>query len=161
MSIARQINQKLNRMLQGAQAEMQAIGNEWGAHNQTVVSDWNGKPRFLATVDNSADGQIDLVMRVQGQHADKWVWTDNGTEPHEIRARNVPRLKFQEGYNARTLPVARFRQGNGRSFGAWRTPVKVDHPGTAAREFTKTYAEQNAQAIRRRILERMQRELRR
>lgn len=73
-----------------------------------------------------------------GRYAPIWIYVDKGTKPHEIAAKNVPLLKFQTGYSARTAPVAKYNQGTGTANGAWVTKAVVQHPGNEARKFTET-----------------------
>lgn len=160
MSIARQLNRKLNRALADAEDELQSIGNDWARNNRRVVSDWTNKPKFQVRVDTSNSAYIDLLIIATGEHAPLWYWTDLGTKPHKIRAKNAPALLFQSNYSARTLPIAKFKQGTGLSSGSWNRRQEVNHPGTEARKFTETYANDNEAQIITRISNRLKRSLR-
>ena len=113
-------------------------GYELKAWNELAVRGWTHRPSFGIEVDiQPAFERVKVVPR--GKFAILWEWTDKGTKPHKIRAKNVTRLKFQTAYSARTAPVAKANVGTGRSSGPWVSPVEVNHPGTKARKFTVTF----------------------
>lgn len=105
-----------------------------------AVQNWHDKPLYTRKLLATKDLITGQVMMGGSEDAQKhWIWTDQGTKPHKIRAKNVPTLKFQTGFAPKTRAVAQSNVGSGRSFGAWRSPIEVDHPGTKARRFTKTW----------------------
>lgn len=130
--------------------ELRDTGLEMRTSHQHVVSEWQHKPTFKAEV-NESQYLKTVTIKVKGEAADIWTFVDKGTKPHEIAAKNVPFLKFQTGYSARTAPVAKFNQGTGQSFGPWVSTAVVQHPGTEARKFTETILKELSPPIEERI----------
>jgi hypothetical protein len=96
-----------------------AIGKQSGSTAQAAYA-WSGP-----------EGDNQLVRR--------WVWLDEGTRPHFIRARRVSRLRFRTGYRAKTRP-GWLGSGPGGANGPWRAPKRVRHRGTAPRRWSRTLA---------------------
>lgn len=140
-----------NRAKTEVAREMVQIGKDLRKEHQDVVSDWEHKPDFAATT-QFAQGSIGVDIKVKGQHKKIWRYVDEGTRPHLILPR-VPggRLKFRTGYSPRTLPIAQAHMGTGTASGAFVSAEQVNHPGTEAREFGKTIAEDYKPEFRRRI----------
>lgn len=113
-----------------------------------AVANWKGKPVFKRETEVTRDLMIGRI-KIEGseENALHWLWTDEGTKPHTITAKRVPRLKFQVGFNPKTRAVAQSSVGDGSKFGAWVNPITVDHPGTEARNFTKTWAKKQRPLI--------------
>lgn len=130
--------------------ELIATGQELKTSNDKVVRDWQHKVTFRAQYSKSAAIRSVKVV-AQGRNKNLWGWIDLGTKPHIIRAKNKPFLAFQTGYSARTAPVAKFNQGTGQKFGAWRRKKEVNHPGTKARKFTETFLKELSPAFPDRI----------
>lgn len=125
-----------------------------------TVRTWRDKPRFesLVGLERKAGGSAMVVTGPVG--SDKavahWVWTDQGTRPHTIVARRAPTLKFRAGFVAKTRP-RRFSSRRGRSFGPWRSPRMVRHPGTKPREWTKLLAKKRKKPFDKRMQDAMKR----
>jgi hypothetical protein len=66
-----------------------------------------------------------------------YAYVDKGTKPHRIRPVNANVLAFQGGYQAKTTPRVIASRSGGPS-GPVVFSVGVMHPGTEARQFTKT-----------------------
>lgn len=130
--------------------ELRDTGLEMRTSHQHVVSEWQHKPTFKAEISESKYLKT-VTIKVKGDAANIWTFVDKGTKPHEIAAKNVPFLKFQTGYSARTAPVAKFNQGTGQSFGPWVAKAVVQHPGTEARKFTETILKELSPPIEERI----------
>lgn len=109
----------------------------------SAVSDWKGKPRFYREIQVERD-KITGRIRVAGSEDVKlhFLWTDQGTKPHTIRAKDAPLLRFQTGFSPRTAPIARAQVGDGKASGDWVAKKEVSHPGTAARQFTQEWVKQ-------------------
>lgn len=118
--------------------EMRATGQEMKTDLDKVVRPWKHRITFRAQLDNRAAVRTVKIVP-QGANKAIWYYVDLGTKPHIIRAKNKPFLKFQSGYSARTAPVAKFNQGTGQKFGAWKQKREVHHPGTKARKFSETF----------------------
>lgn len=118
--------------------ELRDTGMELKTSHDKVVREWTHRPSFKATYSTHAAIQS-VKISPQGRHKDLWTWVDKGTKPHVIRAKNAPFLKFQTGYSARTAPIAKSAQGTGQRFGSWVQKTEVQHPGTEARDFSKTF----------------------
>jgi len=130
--------------------ELRDTGLEMRTSHEHVVREWTHKPTFKAEV-NEQRYLKTVKIKVKGKNADIWTFVDKGTKPHEIAAKNVPFLKFQSGYSARTAPVAKFNQGTGQKFGAWVQKQVVHHPGNEARKFTETILKELSPPIEDRI----------
>ena len=61
-----------------------------------------------------------------------FIYVELGTEPHTIRARFAPMLKFQTGFIAKTKP-RQLMSGPGARFGDWASKLEVQHPGNEPR----------------------------
>jgi len=105
---------------------------------KTVRNFRGAKPRFDTLIDVGASEVVVLVGPTGDAKAvQKWTWLDEGTEPHIIRARRAPYLRFRIGYNSGTRPgTLRTRRayyvGN-----SWRMARAVRHPGTQALGWSK------------------------
>jgi hypothetical protein len=130
--------------------ELRDTGQELKTADDKVVRDWRHKPTFRAEYNKSAAIRTVKIVP-KGEHKNLWYYVDLGTKPHIIRAKNKPFLKFQTGYSARTAPVAKFNQGTGQKFGAWRQVKEVHHPGTKARKFSETFLKELSPAFPDRI----------
>lgn len=131
--------------------EMIQIGKDLRKEHQDVVSDWEHKPDFGAST-QFVQNSISVEIKVKGQHKKIWRYVDEGTRPHLILPRTEGgRLKFRTGYSPRTLPVAQAHMGTGTASGPFVSVAQVNHPGTEAREFGKTIAEDYKPEFRRRI----------
>lgn len=109
--------------------------------HQRIVADWEHKPDFDSRTQIRSDIIITTVYPI-GPNDKIWLFVDQGTKPHPIEAKNAPRLIFQTGYQAKTLAKpARTVSGGGKATGPVVVAKKVQHPGSEAREFSKTIAE--------------------
>lgn len=118
--------------------------------HREVVRDWTHKPGFRQqTYSSPAVFSIKIVPT--GRYAPIYGYVDKGTKPHLIAAKNAPLLHFQTGYSARTAAVAKFNQGTGTASGPWIAKQQVNHPGTEAREFGKTFLEELSPTFGQRI----------
>lgn len=118
--------------------ELEPVAKKLVTKFRRVVSDWNTKPVFSYRITVSRKS-IRLTVYPKGEGRQRFLWVDQGTEPHIIRAKNVPFLRFQTDYSARTQPVAKHHQGDGKAYGDWRSAIQVNHPGTEARKFGETF----------------------
>lgn len=113
-------------------------GNELKNWDELVVRDWADRPSFGIDIQMTPAFET-VKVYPKGKHAKLWLFVDRGTKPHKIKARNKPLLKFQSGHSARTAPVAKANVGTGRKFGPWIATKEVNHPGSKARDFDKTF----------------------
>lgn len=130
--------------------ELRDTGQEGVSHFNKVTRSWSHQIKFRAET-KLQPSLYTVKIAPQGRHKNLWIWTDLGTKPHVIRAKNAPFLKFQTGYSARTAPVAQFNQGTGQSFGEWRQVTEVDHPGNEPRKFTETFMKKLTPSLQDRI----------
>ena len=123
-------------------AEMRRTGERWGAYYKRVTEQWAGKPQFDIKVTFNGR-KYSLTIVPKGEFADRWIWVDEGTDPHIIRPKKpgYP-LRFKSGYNAKTAPIAQANVGDGRSFGSTVSKYFVSHPGNEPREFSSAAARQ-------------------
>lgn len=119
--------------------------------HEKIVSSWKSDVGFKARKFISGD-QIAISINAIGRDKAIWTYVDQGTKPHVILPRNAPRLRFRTGYNPKTLASpARTVSGGGMATGPTVFAKKVNHPGTEAREFTKTIAEDIKPGFRKEI----------
>lgn len=110
------------------------------SHN-LIVADWKNKPIFQARKFISAE-RIAVTVFPTGPAAEIYGYVDQGTRPHLITPKNGPFLSFHTGYSPKTLAKpARTVGGGGTSSGPRVFAKVVHHPGSEAREFSKTIAE--------------------
>jgi len=121
--------------------EVEELADAALTYHRKVVREWAHKPGFRQQKYRNPNVYTIKIVPT-GRYATIWYYVDRGTKPHEIAAKNVPMLKFQTGYNARTAPKAQFAQGTGTASGAWVTKAVVQHPGTEARNFTQTWIDE-------------------
>jgi len=68
-----------------------------------------------------------------------YVYVDQGTRAHPIVAQRAPYLVFRSGrYQPKTRPGVIGSRSRGSRSGSFRSPKRVWHPGTEARNFAKT-----------------------
>lgn len=111
--------------------------------HELVVANWEHKPGF-ASRKYVTPQLIALGVYPTGENAKIWTFVDQGTRPHPITARRAPRLIFQAGeYVPKTMarPARTVSGGGYVKNPKLVAPVTVQHPGTEAREFTVTIAE--------------------
>lgn len=109
--------------------------------HQLVVADWVHKPGFESRTQIRIDVIITTVYPT-GDNAQIYLWVDQGTEPHEIKPVRAKLLRFTTGYQPKTLArPARTVSGGGKVTGNIVVAKIVHHPGTEAREFSQTIAE--------------------
>lgn len=132
------------------ESELRATGQELKTSHDKVVREWTHRPSFKAQYSTHAAIQS-VKITPQGIHKNLWIWVDRGTKPHVIRAVNAPFLKFQSGYSARTAVGAKSAQGTGQRFGSWVQKTEVNHPGTEARDFSKTFMDELSPSFEDRI----------
>lgn len=122
------------QILNALNAESKAIIAEL---NKTTAT-WKGaKPTFKAEV-SYAGGDVVILVGPGGstEGAQKWVWLDEGTKPHPIKAKNKPTLAFRTNFTPKTK-VKTFSSGAGGSSPPWAFPKQVRHPGIDAREWSE------------------------
>lgn len=140
--------------------ELRAFGFDQMHWYEIVTAEWKRKPSFTVLVFVSKS-EMGYTVQAIGRNAEIWRYVDEGTEPHTIRPKGNYPLRFRGGYSARTAPVARFNVGSGESSGAWVSTYGVQHPGSEAREFSKTYITTNKLEFQRRMNNAVRRAIRR
>ena len=117
-----------------------------------TTTGWEDRPLFKADI--TSTGRRDITLRTYPTGSEDavnhWMWTDQGTPPHIITARNAPTLNFQAGYTPRTK-VRKYKSGAKKRFGAWRRPVVVHHPGTTAREWSQDLSKRREKPFQQRM----------
>jgi len=109
------------------------------SHN-LVVADWKNKPEFR-TRKVIRPERITMTVFPIGPAAEIYGYVDQGTKPHIIKPVRAPLLVFQTGYKSKTLAnPARTVSGGGIATGPTVRAKLVHHPGSEAREFSKTIA---------------------
>lgn len=106
-----------------------------------VVANWTHKPTFQARKTIQKDS-IKVTVFPVGENADIFKFVDKGTKPHTIKPVRAKLLRFQTGYISKTLAKpARTVSGGGIATGNVVVAKEVHHPGSEARDFTGTIAE--------------------
>lgn len=162
--IKRQVRSSLRQKIidtdREVRSELKKLGDEFGelavAQHQGAVRNWQGKPKFAFRSLIDKRGLIVNVV-VMGRFAQRWHWIDKGTGLHgprkqayEIRPkRRGGVLRFQTGYQPKTLPIGRANLVRGRPTGPWRSAKVVIHPGIRARKFTETFRDELRPEFRR------------
>jgi hypothetical protein len=110
---------------------------------------WKGtKPKFEVLLEYDGDDAV-LVIGPSGPEKGvwKWRWIDEGTRRHPIVARRAKRLAFRSGFRSGSTPGT-LRTRASKSWGAWRRPVAVMHPGIKARNWSTTLMKQEYKNFR-------------
>lgn len=98
---------------------------------------WEHKVVFGVTVLSRGGEHLAAV----GTNDEIYRYVDQGTRPHEIRARRKKFLAYRKGgFRAKTTPRKLSSSSGARATGPLRRPKAVMHPGTDAREFSKEVA---------------------
>lgn len=107
--------------------------------NQTIAT-WSGeKPTFedIGTVSGN-EAFIKVMPRGSKKGVKKWIWSDEGTKRHRIKARKAKTLAFRQGGFKAKGKVGRLKSGSGSpATGPMRFPKAVNHPGTKARKWSR------------------------
>lgn len=124
--------------------------------HEMVVADWKSDVKFRSRVTIKPDS-IKIFIFPAGADKKIWTYVDKGTKPHIIKPKKpgYP-LRFNWGgpgsYKPKTLPnPARTVYGGGKTTGPEFRTMKVKHPGSEARNFTKQIAKEMGPDIRREI----------
>ena len=109
---------------------------------QRTITTWKGaKPKFISLIGlERGDGHASVLTGPSGSTlgVQKWVWLDEGTKAHIIKARNRPRLVFRQGgFRAKTSIGNLDSSGGAAATGPKRFAKQVNHPGIKARGWTK------------------------
>lgn len=128
--LAAELKRALDKSAQGVAQDFNA-----------VTATWKRRPR--AEIRRESD-----ESRLIGVNDDRWVWNNNGTRPHRIRARNAPALRFRSRYRRKTAPKQLSSRSGGPS-GQLRGAKSVDHPGNKASEWNKAAADKRSPELKR------------
>jgi hypothetical protein len=111
--------------------KVKRIGNLIESGLNEGITTWRNKPKWrIVRASYSFEMTTDSLI---------YIFVNEGTKPHVIKARKSPFLRFRARYKSKTTvgsKTARF----GGSFGQYRSVKSVKHPGSAPREFTKLIA---------------------
>ena len=133
-------------ILNALRAEGKIVAKEFDKTTRT----WKGvKPKFEVLI--GLDGKdATVVVGPTGSKlaVSKWVWIDQGTRAHRIRAKKAPFLAFRSGFKPKTMPN-KITSFPGKSFGSWVFKKEVRHPGTKPRSFTIIVVKRRAEPFRR------------
>ncbi len=125
LSKAHQRNAK--RLPAAIERGFETIGKESIGLYQKTTRTWKHKPKFY--MKRTARG---ITINTDDPI---YVWTDYGTKPHTIKAKNAPFLVFRYPYRAATKPRV-IGSINAQYGKFWARKVEVHHPGTKPRHFT-------------------------
>jgi hypothetical protein len=118
-----------------------------------IAREWEGeKPTFEVEVQaNPLPQSIGLTVELSladpsSMGGRKFIYLDQGTKPHVIRAKPGKTLAFQSGYTAKTVP-GRLGSRRGGPSGKRVYAQKVQHPGIKPRQYFKTLAEKHEETF--------------
>jgi len=138
------------RILNELRKEGRAVKREL----EKTTATWEGtKPTFTFAIGLTTGDAIVLVGPAGNpKGAQKWVWLDEGTKPHTIKAKNAPNLTFRHGsgFKAKTK-VKTFSSGPGANTGPWIRKKEVKHPGIEPREWSEEVAKLRQKQFARRL----------
>lgn len=135
---------------------LQAVKNtsdDLQSTGRDTVREWNNRPDFGEELLYD-ENRIEATIKPKGNKRviQIFQYVDKGTKPHIIMPKvKGTYLKFQTGYSARTVPVAKYNVGIGRSFGAWVSKAYVNHPGSKPRKFLETYLNELIPSFQQRV----------
>lgn len=130
-----------NDMKRAAKLVSQQIRRDFARTTRT----WDKQPDFKVTQKKVGDDYIFSAFTDN----QIYIWVNNGTEPHTIRAKNAPFLNFSYPSSPKTTPGTLASKKGSRGSN-WASVVEVKHPGTKARKFDEI--------IQKRFKERWQKE---
>jgi hypothetical protein len=135
ISVDTQLQKELRAVVEDTSTDLKA-------YFEKVTKDWTHKVKFRRKMKVSAV-LIEGTVQAVGQHRKIWLYVDQGTKAHIIRAKNGRALAFQLNYDPRTRPGAGNTPpqsgGAGKSSGDRVFAKVVRHPGTKARQFAKSF----------------------
>jgi len=121
-----------------------------------ITKNWKHKPVWRLTKKFKPDS-VGVNVAPTGKNKKIWIFVDKGTKSHPIEAKKGKSLAFNWGgkgsYKSKTLSnPARTVSGGGKVVdGSMVFPKKVNHPGSKARNFTKTIAKDIEPSFKREI----------
>jgi hypothetical protein len=144
-----------------AVAEWAAQTGTWGERVAGEVKDalgkatetWNHQPDFRITARGASLGSSADVRVVTDDKP--FMYVNEGTRPHAIRAKNGRSLAFPGRFTAKTTPGV-LQSGPGFSGGPTVLRQEVWHPGTQARHFDELAATYAWETGREKILDALQ-----
>lgn len=127
---------------------LREAGRKALADYHSATRTWTHKPRFRMWGPRWGSGRRSREVVIAPEPGDSntriMEWVEFGTRPHDISARNRPRLAFQIHYRRKTRPFGIQSTSGGKS-GPWRRPISVRHPGIRhPRRFSYAIAERHA-----------------
>lgn len=156
-TIEAQTQAVLNAAAQAVDEEAQALKAK---HDESVLN-WQKKPLFDVRPRKAQDR---IARQIIVRNGEIWAYVNYGTgtygptgQPYLILPVKAKALRFQTGYNAKTLPVARGNVGSGQSSGDTVTRKGVLHPGIEPRSFAEYFALESAESLPDRIRESIRR----
>lgn len=127
--LAKKYQAMAKKLPQIKDAELLSIAEDAKLDFEKTTETWKRNVKFV----------IDKRPRSYAVITDDEIYhfVDKGTKAHIIRPVNAQRLAFSGGYQAKTTPRV-IASNQGGSSGPTVYAMEVHHPGTDAREFTKT-----------------------
>lgn len=136
-----------------AYTAIQNASDDTQSNARDVVRQWRNKVDFDDDITVTRE-RIEALIRPKGRGVKIFKYVDMGTKgPYLIPKVIVPgrMLRFQVGYSARTMPIAKYNVGSGQHFGAWVSKAQVVHPGIKARKFLETFVDEMVPALQVRV----------
>ena len=133
--------------------ELRAEGRVIKKEFDKTTATWKGaKPTFEIAVGLTGTDAIVIIGPAGStEGSQKWIWLNDGTRPHVIKAKNAPNLVFRTGFTAKTK-VRTFSSSVGSSSPPWRSTKQVNHPGIEARDWTGEIVKRRQKKFTKRIL---------
>lgn len=132
--------------LKNASDDIQSTGRD-------TTREWKHRVDFGETI-TIAPTLIEVLIKPTGRNVKIFQYVDKGTKgPYPIPKVVVPgrMLRFQAGYSARTMPIAKYNVGTGQHFGNWVSKKQVMHPGVKPRKFLETYLDDLIPSLQARV----------
>lgn len=130
------------RVLDATLQSLENASDDIQSTARDATQQWKRKPAF-GEIQTITKERIELLIKPKGDNKKIFQYVDMGTKgPYPIPKVLFPGrkpLKFRSGYSARTLPLGKYNQGSGQSFGQWVTKHQVMHPGIKPRKFLETF----------------------
>jgi hypothetical protein len=123
-AFTRAIEQEARPYAEGVKRDFEKTFQNWKAEH---------KPTLTVKVNINPNGGVSIEIDVEGQI---YEYVHEGTRPHDIMPRRAKRLKFQSGYQAKTLP-GRIASVAGGPSGDTVFARGVEHPGFPGRKFSQ------------------------
>lgn len=135
--------------------ELERQAKEIVSQYKLTTATWKTRVEFDYAL-STKSGDLTVVVAPNGPGAEVYRYVDEGTRPHDIYPVRAKRLRFLNGYNAKTRPNV-IGSTSGGSYGEEQFRLHVRHPGTEARNFSKIIEKRRRVPFQRAMLDAIKR----